>query len=175
MRLLIALTAALLFAVPAAAQPMEDPPPPGEEPSEEEREKMMERIRMMRMYALTEALELDEATATKLFPYLRKGDQAIEGLHHEKQTFKRQLRKMAQADEYDDQVVTKLTRGIAELDVAIAKERAEQLKGLTPILSAEQRVKFLLVRSRFESEVKEMMREERRRKRSQRRERRRGD
>jgi Spy/CpxP family protein refolding chaperone len=173
MRLILTLLA-LLIAAPAAAQP-EDGPPPDREASQEDRDKMMDRVRMMRMYALTEALELDEATAAKLFPYLRQGDQAIERLHEEKRTFKKQLRDMAQSETYDDQVITKLIRGISELDIAIAKERSTQLQGLSKVLSSEQRVKFLLVRSRFEGEVREMMREERRRTRGERRRRRGGE
>ncbi len=173
MRLLITILA-LLLAAPAAAQPHDGPPPDGPPPSAEEREKMLDRIRLMRMYALTEALELDEPTAAKLFPYLRQGDKAIEGLHEEQRTFKKQLRDMAQSGAYDDQVVTKLVRGISELDIAIAKERAKQVQGLGSILSSEQRVKFLLVRQRFEGEVREMLRDERRKRRSERR-RRRGD
>ena len=51
----------LSFAAPAGAEP-----PPPNDAGEEEREAFMSRLRMMRMYAFTEALELDEPTAAKL-------------------------------------------------------------------------------------------------------------
>ena len=168
MRRLPIILAALFFAAPAWSQPVHEPPPGEREPSDEERERMMDRVRLMRMYALTEALELDEAIAAKLFPYLREGDRAVEALHEQKRTFKKQLREMARADAYDEKAVVKLVRGISELDIAIAQEHAKQLQGLSRILDAEKQVKFLLVRGRFEGEVRDMIRQERGRARSER-------
>lgn len=172
MRLVLLTLTALLLSTPAWSQPVDEPPPGEPEPSEQERQKMMDRVRLMRMYALTEALELDEATAARLFPYLREGDRAIEGLHEQKRAFKMQLREMARTETYDDKAIVKLIRGVSELDVAIAQEQAKQVRGLSAILDAEKQVKFLLVRGRFEGEVREMIRDERRRERGERRRRR---
>ena len=169
MRLFALILGALLLSSPAFAQPLDEPPPDEEEPSAPERERMHERVRMMRMYALTEALALDEATAAKLFPYLRKGDEAMEALHDQKRTFKQELRQMAKAEVYDDAAVKKAIAGISDVDVSIAQERSAQLRGLGAILSSEQQVKFLLVRARFEGEVRDMIRDERKRERGDRR------
>ncbi len=177
MRTLPLILSLCLFAAPAFGQGPPPPPPEGEEPAPEERERFMERVRMMRMYALTEALELDEATAAKLFPYLREGDNRLEEFHKQKRDFRRQLRDMVKADTYDKAMATKLLRGITELEVAIATEHSKQVKGLAPMLSIEQQVKFVMTRQRFEQQVREMIRDEKRSRRDRKRdgrERRRG-
>ena len=74
--------ACLMLATPAASEPPADRSGPQQEP--ERRKEMLEKIRMVRMYSLTEALELDEATAAKLFPYLRKHDSSLEQLQNSK-------------------------------------------------------------------------------------------
>lgn len=168
------LTLILSLALLAASASAQEPPPPpdGEEPAPEDRERFLERVRMMRMYALTEALELDEATAAKLFPYLREGDDRLEEFHLQKREFGKQLRAMVKADTYDEAVAKKLLRGVAELEVAIATEHGKQMKGLSSILSVEQQVKFAMTRQRFERQLREMIRDERRSRRGERGERR---
>jgi Spy/CpxP family protein refolding chaperone len=159
------------FAGVARAQPIDEPPPPDgeDEPSDEDRGRMMERVRMMRMYALTEALALDEATAAKLFPYLREGDEAMEALHEQKRGCMKELRAMTRAGTYDKKEVDRLVKALGDVDVALTKERSRQLEGLGRVLDPERQVKFLLVRNRFEGEVRDMIRQERHRERGDRR------
>jgi len=135
------------------------------EPHGEKRGEMMEKIRMMRMYALTEALELDEATAAKLFPYLRDKDREIMKLHEAKRAHRKAFRKMVKATSYDEKEVERRIAELFELDVQLAQARRDQAVGLKRILSVEQRAKFVLVSARFEDKVHGMIKEERKRRR----------
>ena len=89
------LSLALIFAVaaPAAAQPGPDAPRgkrqgPGKG---NKRERVKERIRMMRAMVLTEQLDLDAATAEKMFPILARYDDDLAKLLGERKQLRRQL------------------------------------------------------------------------------------
>jgi Spy/CpxP family protein refolding chaperone len=152
------LIAALFLPALAAAEP---PPPPPDEQDEEARELMMERLRIVRAAALTEALELDEATATRLFPYLREGDGRREQIHEARRDHMKALRQMVRREAVVEAEVDRRLGELAELEVEQARIQAEQLEGLKDILTPEQRIRYLLVRRHLEERVREVIREER--------------
>ena len=163
----------ITLAVPAlaAADTPDDHPPPAHEAGAdpESRTELINRIRLVRMYAITEALDLDEATAAKLFPALREQDDAIKALHQSKQEHRKALRGMMKSETYDRKAVTGHIDALSKVDVQIAQARADQMTKLKRILSPEQQVKFVLVRERLENEIRRTIQEhrrERRRKRS---------
>jgi len=147
----------LSFAAPAGAEP-----PPPNDAGEEEREAFMSRLRMMRMYAFTEALELDEPTATKLFPYLREGDAAIESTHRDIRGHRKALRELASEDSLKDSEIDAHITAISALEQRMTTLRAEQIDGLKGILSPQQRVRFILTHARIERELRSALRDRRR-------------
>ena len=155
-RITLFLTAALLAcATPAFA----------EKPTDEEHEAAMQRVRIVRAAALTEALELDEATAARLFPFLREHDSKMEDIHAHKKQARRALKQMVKDGSFPEKEIDELLATIAEADVELAEARADQLEGLKRVLSAEQRVKFVMVQRRLDEEVRRVIREERVRRR----------
>jgi hypothetical protein len=166
--------AALLLAALLLPQAASAEPPSGtEQVPHEMRREMLEKIRMVRMYSLTEALELDEATAARLFPYLRKDDSTLETLQQTKHKSHKALRAMVKSGDFEAKADKHLAT-ISQTNIEIARTEAAQVEGLDRILSAEQRVKFVLAKAQFERKVREIMREERQRKRRKRMERRQG-
>ncbi len=157
----------LLTAAPALAQHPEPRPFEGDEASAEQQERARERVRIIRAAALTEALELDEATAAKLFPYLREADEAMEAVHRSKREARLALKQMVEADSYDSKAVDEALAAITEAEVKLAEGRAEMLEGLDRILTAEQRAKFIMVQGKIDREVRRVIREERRRHRGE--------
>jgi len=151
----------VLLAFPAWAEP---PGVDGEDGTAR-RAEMLKKIRMVRMYSLTEALDLDEATAAKLFPYLRKHDSQLEELQQRKHKSHRALRKMVKNNSFDEKAADSYLREISDANIAIATVEGEQLAGLGKILSTEQRVNFLLAKAQFERKIREIMRDERQRRR----------
>lgn len=163
----------IAFALPAIAQdpgPGPDPHDDRERGSKEDRERFKERLRLMRMVALTEALELDEATAAKLFPYMREGDAAQGEVHDAIRQHRKALKQMAEDENFDDKAIDEHIAAIGKLEEKMAGLRAEQVAGLKRILTAEQRLKFLLTRAHLERELRQALREHRRGERRERRE-----
>lgn len=157
MRHLLPLLALLLFALPALGQP--GPPPDDDPPEGPEHERFLERLRMMRMYALTEALELDEATAAKLFPYLRTGDEAMAEVHEEMRAHRKALRALAVDGKATDKALDAEFAAMEKLEQRMTKLRAEQVEGLKGILTPDQRLKFVLTRARLEREIRSALRD----------------
>lgn len=171
--LLPALALAILLApLTALAEPPENERDEAREGDGKHHSEMVEKIRMMRMYALTEALDLNEETAAKLFPYLRDQDRALMKLHEAKREHHKAFRKMVKEDNYDEKAVDRRIAELYQLDEKIALALQNQMMGLKHILSVEQRTKFVMVHARFEEKVHAMIKEERKRRREQRRERR---
>ncbi|HCP47637.1 MAG TPA: hypothetical protein DIU15_16465 [Deltaproteobacteria bacterium] len=162
--------ALVLFLAPTSA--LAEKPPVSDQAAEaqdqERHDEMVEKIRMMRMYALTEALELDEATAAKLFPYLRDSDREMASIHQAKRQHRKAFRKMVKDSSYDEKDVERRIAQLYDLDVQLAKTRRDQMVGLKGILSVEQRTRFVLVSARFEEKIHAMIKEERKRRRQQR-------
>ena len=85
------LVALALAAGSAAAQPGRSAPArPGAGPAD--KAALKKRIRAMRVWYLTEELELDDATAARLFPVLGKYDDQLEALQLEGARLRRELR-----------------------------------------------------------------------------------
>ncbi|MCO4774304.1 MAG: periplasmic heavy metal sensor [Deltaproteobacteria bacterium] len=154
-RILTLLFAALLITTTSAIA--QEPPPP-----EEAGEDMRSRLRMMQMYALTEALELDEATAAKLFPYLREGDEAMAKVHDEMRVHRKALRALADTENIKDKDIDEHIGVLGELEQEMAAIRADQVDGLKRILSPSQRLRFVLTRAKIERELRRVLRERRR-------------
>jgi Spy/CpxP family protein refolding chaperone len=159
---LVAAAPAVLALAPARAAAQEDDEPDGPPPGPE-RERMMERVRLLRMYVLTEALELDEATASKLFPYLRQTDEELRALQDQKREQRRAMQEMLRAEQYETKEVDRRIAALMDIESKIAAAQGKQVQGLKGIVSDEQRLKFVMVRGRFERQVREMLREERER------------
>jgi Spy/CpxP family protein refolding chaperone len=157
---------ALLVPALAFAQDRDGPPP------KEDRAEIEQRIQMMRVFALTEALELDEATAVKLFPYLREGDASMRELHEKQRDAKRKLRKLVESADVDDATLDAIVGDIASIEIELTKARKTQFMGLKQILTPEQRGKFFVAQARFDREIRQRLREVRRERKGERRERR---
>ena len=87
----ITLLALVLVAGSAAAQPGRAQARPGSG-AQADKAAMKKRIRAMRVWYLTEELELDDATAARLFPILGKYDDQLEALQVDGARLRRELR-----------------------------------------------------------------------------------
>lgn len=145
------------FGGPAFAAP---PEAAADEDEEGPRGELLERVRLLRMYALTEALELDETTAGRLFPYLKPGDEEIERLHGELRRHRGALRQLVRGT-IEAKVAEAHLSAVSDLERRLADARSRQLDGLKTILTVEQRARFYVAQARFEERVRDMIREAR--------------
>lgn len=149
--LIVVCMSLLGFVEPALAQPAA---PSAQQ--QQRRDKVKQRIRALRAYTLTEQLELDEATAAKLFPALAKYDDEFDKLL------------LARADvlhKLDGAGAIKDAKAVDKLiDEAVANQRAiwdteaKRLDQLRKILTPAQVARVLIVLPAMERKIQNQLR-----------------
>ena len=120
------------------------------------REKIKQRIRALRAYTLTEQLQLDEATAAKLFPALQKYDEEFDKLLLARADIQRRLETSESLT--DPKQLDKL------IDEAVANQRAlwdteeKRLVQLRKILTPAQTARVLVVLPAMERKIQNQLR-----------------
>jgi Spy/CpxP family protein refolding chaperone len=137
-----------------------EPPPPFEK-----REEIRKRIELIRMWKLTEELDLTEETGAKLFPILHKYDEKRMKLHKERRNTMNELRKALEDEAATDEAIEAAMdrwekRAFAEFD--LMRQQREELKG---VLSLRQQAKFVLFQREFHREIRKIISEARGRRR----------
>lgn len=129
---------------------------PAPDKAAERREKIKQRIYALRAYTLTSELQLDEATAGKLFPLLSKFDGEFEKLLLARVDLQRRLR--AADTVKDPKAVNKL------IDEAVANQRSlwdteeKRLAELRKILTPQQTARVLVVLPAMERKIQNQLR-----------------
>jgi Spy/CpxP family protein refolding chaperone len=130
---------------------------------EERRAQIFKRIETFRMIRMTEALNLDEETAARVFSRLRPIDQKRWGLIQERSQLRREMKKATDAGKVDSRQLEGWRKSLRENQQALEKLGEEELKALEGLLTPEQQARYLLFRERFQEELKERIREARER------------
>jgi hypothetical protein len=176
-RWLGALVVAGLFALPAqgSAQPAGAAPPrwdPAQIESEraarraarrEERERLhsevLDQMRAIRMWKLTEELKLDQATAAKVFPLLAEFDDRSRDIGRERFEIAREVNTQMRSGRPDDkQLQVLINRLLANQNRRQALED-DRWKALRPSLTPLQQAKLLLLLPRLEDDFRRRIRE----------------
>jgi Spy/CpxP family protein refolding chaperone len=131
LRLLI-LTVALALASPTAALAK------GPKDKAAKREKVREKIKQMRAARLIELLDLDDATANKLFAVIDQYDDLILPLRKKVGEARRELKRMIDSGTLDDAVVNRLVDTIFAARAEIQKLESQRLADVRKILTPRQ-------------------------------------
>jgi hypothetical protein len=149
----------LLLASPARAEGPRPPVPERKAEKERLREQIMDKLRAERMWKLTEALKLDEATAARLFPLLAKYDDQERAIAKERGPLARDLRDALESASTDS---TRLN-GLIDRLIDIRKRRqameAEKMAAVRKVLSPAQMGKLLLLAPKIDEGFRERIRE----------------
>lgn len=149
---------ALVFglAVNSMAEPPDDFDRP---PSKEQMEKIRERIETLRMWRLTEALNLDEKSSAKLFPLLKKFDKKKAEVENAQREGMRELRQLLK-EKRETQLKGLLER-LEKNHKDLQKLKEEEWVELKNILTIEQQAKFIIFLQEFNKEVRRLVAEAR--------------
>lgn len=132
---------------------------------EKVREKVRERVRMLRNAKLIEILDLDEATATKLFVVLNKYDDLILPLRAEIGQARRELRQMIDSGKVDDkranQLIDVMIDGRAQIEKLERERTAEVRKILPPAQVAKVIVYLPEIERAIEAELRKYIKKNR--------------
>ncbi len=156
------LTAALFVVLVAAAPAMAQPPFGGGGPDD----KPIERLERLRNLRMVEMLDLKEEESVRFFARLKEHDQARHEIRKQRNDvldkIERLVRNHAADAEYDEPFSQ-----VAALDQKLSEENRNFFIGLKDILTTEQRGKLLLFERRFESELRDAIRQARMRRNGQ--------
>ncbi len=132
------------------------------------RDKIRQRIRAMRAWRLTEALELDETTAAKLFPILNRFDEKMEPVARQAAKLRRRMRKglknAAKAKDID-KGIDALVAVKKRMNDLQEKRFAALRKVVTPIQAAKMLVLLPEIDRAIQREIRKAMRGQHRRRR----------
>ena len=123
-----------------------------------------DQIDMLRIWKMTEELELTEDQAGRFFPRLRTDDKNIEELEKERQSIFRDLNNEAMKGGMADKTLNEKIERISDIEVKILRKRVDFIKNLDDLLSPDQRAKLMVFRHRFRDRMESMMREARKNK-----------
>lgn len=135
------------------------PPQPPEPPSPERRRELRRRIQALRMARLTQVLELDDATAAKLFPLLNKDDEKLGSLADEREETLRQLSALVHPGAKDPEatVLNPLLDKLLDLERQMHETGGASHKKVREVLTPQQFARFVLFSERFHEEVRELL------------------
>jgi hypothetical protein len=123
------------------------------------RNEVMDQMRTMRMWKLTEELKLDQATAAKVFPVLAQYDEKGKAISKERWELARDVQDQVEAGKPDESRLRKL---IDQLQGNQARRNAldeERFKALKTALTPLQQAKLLLLLPRIEDDFRHRIRE----------------
>lgn len=126
-------------------------------PSTEERERIRKRIDLIRMWRLTEDLNLDEETGSKLFPLIRQYEEKRRVLARKREVILFTLKGQLKTGSPHEDRIKGLLKEWEELraeEQDVNRKEKEDLKG---ILSIEQQAKYLLFQQEFTKEMRRMI------------------
>jgi hypothetical protein len=156
-------------AAPATAAEPERPPltPAQEEARRQVHEKLraevLDQMRAMRMWKLTEDLKLDEATAGKVFPTLAKFDDKAREIGRERRDIAKLVRDQTDAQTKTGKVDNGKLRVLIDQLIANQKKRnaldEERFKALQPALTPLQQARLLLLLPKLEDDFRRRIRE----------------
>lgn len=118
-----------------------------------------DRLRLMRMWKLTEYLNLDEETGAKLFPILNRYDDQRLALNEERVGLLKDIKTELDKETPDEKKLGQLLTKAEELRLKMEKINQDERNELKKVLSVKQQAKLLLFYRNFDRELYRIMRE----------------
>lgn len=143
---MLALVLALLLPQPG--------PPPGPPPGNPQMRKQVgERIRVMRIARLTEALQLDEATAQRFFPLLNKYDMKLQPIHQMQADLTRKLAQETQQPRPNEQKINAAIEELLKLRQEAQAIELERIREVRKVLTPVQQARLVLALPQIERQL----------------------
>jgi Spy/CpxP family protein refolding chaperone len=148
-----------LLASPVRAQgPKSGPAAERKADKEKLRGQILDKLRSERMWELTQALKLDEATAAKLFPLLSKFDDDERALGKERGPLVRELRDSLAGGNPDPNRTNALVDHLLSIRARRQALETDKLNAVRKVLTPVQMGKLLLVAPKIDEGFRERIR-----------------
>ena len=116
-----------------------------------------ERIEMVRMWKLTQALNLDEKRAAQLFPVLHRYDEKRWDLEMEHKNLVKELRKILKVEKPDEKEIASAIEKIGANFDAQQNLYKEELESLKDIFSLQELGEYILFQEEFKRDLRQVI------------------
>ncbi|MBI4510478.1 MAG: hypothetical protein HY698_12645 [Deltaproteobacteria bacterium] len=127
------------------------------DPQEAMREKVRERIRAVRTAKIIQFLDLDEATAARLFPILNRHDDALVEIVKENGSIRRDMKRMIEGGPIDEAKLSKLIDRFLENRAKIQKLDEERIRDARKVLRSVQAAKLVVLLPEIDHKIQRAM------------------
>ena len=152
------------FLVVSSAQEGWPPEPPQEPPPPEKREQLRRDIENMRIWKMTQYLELSTEQSTKFFPIFNDFQKKREKLEEERGEMMRQLAEFVESEGKHEAEIRKLMSGLVKNRQKMVDLVDEFRREAGRVLSLKQQAKLVLFEEHFKREIRGMIEDIRMRK-----------
>ncbi|MBA7627193.1 hypothetical protein ES703_34655 [subsurface metagenome] len=138
----------ILFSISILGQELDLPPLEGE--------KSYRMIEAIKIWKLTEVLDMKGEQMEKFFPKLRKLEEHRKGSFKERRRLLGKLRELIEDEESDKKIMNSIKK-ISEFDKKKREEEENLRKEVMSVLNVKQQAKLLLFEERFEAEIRKII------------------
>lgn len=123
-------------------------------------ERMRERVNTMKIWKMTEYLELNEEQAGVFFVRLREHEEEVAEINRRKRQIYEEFQMLIDDGSVKSKDVDRYFEQIIELDKSHIELRRQHVKSMDDILTAEQIAKFAVFQERFRRELRHQLHDE---------------
>ena len=134
----------LALAAPAAAQPL--------------RERVREKMKVLRMARVVEVLDLDERTSARLMPILNKAYDDIGAVAKNSGEARRELRRLVEAGSNDPEPINALIDRLVANKMRIDQLETEMFREVRKVLTLQQLARLVLVLPEINRQLQQQVR-----------------
>lgn len=116
--------------------------------------KPKEMVETIRIWKLTELLNLSEDQSTRFFPKLKIMKQLRDEYEQKRMKAITEMEDMLHAEKKNDKMITDKLQEIEQYDIKFHADEAKMRKEIASILTPEQQAKFMLFQMRFEEDLR---------------------
>ncbi|MCD6161117.1 MAG: hypothetical protein J7K40_01740 [candidate division Zixibacteria bacterium] len=122
-------------------------------------ERIRERIKTIKIWKLTEELNLTEEQAENFFPAYQKHQGEREGINAERKELLKQLDGQTKKENADDKEIIRLLDQLENLNRQMNEKRIEFRRKLEGILTTRQLGQLVIFELRFQHQIREIIRD----------------
>ncbi|MDY6863601.1 MAG: hypothetical protein SV062_11530 [Thermodesulfobacteriota bacterium] len=123
----------------------------------EDREALRKRIELIKMWKLTEELNLSEEKGAKLFPVINKFEEKRNELKRSRIKLTKDLRKIVKGDKPSKKEIEEIINRLEKNQESLSELRKNSFKEIKNILSTEDQAKYILFLESFAKEMKNII------------------
>lgn len=160
MKQLLAILMVTLFVVSGYCQ--EEFPPPSPEGDMPFHKPARERMEMMKIWKMTEFLDLSEEQAEKFFPRYKALSKELEEMSKQQREVMMAIKEILKGDkEIQGKEIDKIVQKASEIEKKKIDKKQEFIEGLGDVLTARQKAKYIVFEIRFKNQLREAIRHKR--------------